>query len=134
MLVGLERHIENAHEELVVVNELQKLEMLDGAVHLTARFSREQRGQKSVTALYAPFEQRLGVSANERTQIVRCDIHRSGTRRAQSYAYAVVEIEQHFGYVIASVSECKFAVFLNRFFDKLVVGFRQKVLEVKQVL
>ena len=133
VFVGFERHIENADEKLVVVHKAQKLEMFDCSVHLAASFARKQCRQKSVPALDASFEQRFCKSANEGAEIVGCDVHRPRARRAQSYADAVVEVEQHFGDVITRVAERKFAVFFDCLLNKLVVGFLQKVFKVKQV-
>ena len=133
MVVGLERHIEYADEKLVVVNEAKQLEMLDRSVHFAASFARKKRGQESVTALDTAFEQRFCKAAEERAEIVRCDVNRTRARRAQSHAYAVVEIEQHFGNVIARVPQSKFAVLFDSLLHEFVVGFLQKVFKVKQV-
>ena len=107
--------------------------MLNRSVHLAASLARKKRRQEAVAAFDAAFEQRFCKSANERAEIIGCDVHRTRSRRAKSHAEAVVEIEQHFGHVIARVAQRDFAVFFDRLLNQLVVGFLQEIFKVEQM-
>ena len=133
----LEGHIEEGHEKLLVVHEVQQLEVLERAVHLRAGLRRQQGGQEVVAPLDAALEQRLAVVADEVGHVVRRDVQRSRQRRAQPHREAVAGVEQHLGHVVAGVGQRVLPLGTRLLHERVVRALEQlfkfvKILQVFQ--
>ena len=129
----LERHVDEGHEEIFVLHQLQDLKMLERAVHLGARLAAGKRRQEVIAALDAALDKRLGVAAQIVCHVVGRYLQRACARRSHSDGKAVVKVEQDLGHVIAGVAH-RVLPLRHRLHDELVCRLVEQVLEVDKVL
>ena len=125
----LVRDIRVRHEEIGLVDALEKLNVLHAAVHLRAGVHAADAVQEIVAPLDGPLDQGAAVLTCVVRHVIRRHVDAARIRRAHPDREAVVYIEQHLGHVIAGVAEGEHA-FLLSLAHQLVVGVLKQILKV----
>ena len=130
VIFGYKGGIDVAHEELFVIllHKVQHLEVFMGAVHHTAGLGADQRVEEVIAALNGAFQQTAGIHTGLLAHVVGGDGDVRDARRAHTHREAAVEVQKHFGHVIAGVTQ-RLLPFGERFVHEFVFDVAEQALE-----
>ena len=131
-LVALHRGIDDGDEEVVVLHGLEQVEVLLHALHGGAVLGAEQSGEVVVAALNGALQNGADVRAGAAGHVIGGHVRRGTSGRAQTGGEAAVQIHQHFGNIVAVVTQAVLS-FVASLLHELIVGVLQQVFEEDQV-
>ena len=132
VLVLLERHIGERHEEVRILDDVHVAEVLLETAGDRAGLGAELSVQEVVAAFECALEEAAAVMAGTAGHVVCSNVRRSAFRRSQADSKASGQVEQDFRHEVASVAKCLLTVCLS-LPDQLVVGLLEQVFKCDQV-
>ena len=132
VLVSLERHVGERHEEVRILDDVHVAKMLLETAGDRAGLSAEISIQEVVAAFECALEEAAAVMAGTAGHVICSHVRRSAFRRSQTDCKAAGQVEQNFGHEVAGVTQRSLAVCLS-LPDQLVVGLLEQVFKCDQV-
>ena len=132
VLVSLERHVGERHEEVRILNDVHVAKVLLETAGDRAGLGAEISIQEVVAAFECALEEAAAVMAGTAGHVICSHVRRSAFRRSQSDCKAAGQVEQNFGHEVAGVTQRSLAVCLS-LPDQLVVGLLEQVFKCDQV-